>query len=206
MSEKVKLTVNSAHGKPTPPNGYNNYDKGNLISCSVATPVTENGIDWECNGWQGTGSVPKQGEGTQVSFPLTEDSTITWVWKRQTYKLSLAQWASFITFIVIVVLSVVMYEVNYVLPVVVLAGAIGGLLHEIVQSQGRFVLPGMDNGNFCFGGLIGIVIGAIAGFVLYEGLATSVSASGTLFAESFLAGLAAKGVTDAVQPPAQKPK
>jgi len=205
LSEKVKLTVYSAHSKATPPNGYDNYDKGQVISCSVTSPVTENGIDWKCNGWQGTGSVPKQGEGPQVSFPLTEDSTITWIWKRQLYTLSLAQWTTIITFIVIVALSVGMYEAKYALPMVVFAGAIGGLLHEIVQSQGKFILPTMDNGNFCLGGLVGIIIGAIAGFILYQGLSLSSSAvSGMLFSQAFLSGLAAKGVTDAVQPPPPK--
>ena len=203
MSEKAKLIVNSAHDKATPPNGYDNYDKGQVISCSVTSPVTEDGIDWKCTGWQGTGSVPKQGEGAQVSFPLIEDSSITWIWKRQMYKLSLAQWATIITFIVIVVLSAGMYEASFALPMVAFAGAIGGLLHEIVQSQGKFILPTTDNtGNFCFGGLIGVIVGAIAGFILYQGVsAGSSGVSGMLFAEAFLAGLAAKGVTDAVQPP-----
>ena len=202
----MKLAVVSAHGQADPPNGYDYYDKDKLITCQVTSPVTEHGTLWECGGWSGTGSVPKMGQGTAVTFPVSEDSMITWIWEKQSYKLSPAQIASVITFVLIVGLSVLSYEAKYALPMVVLAGAIGGLLHEIVQSQGKYILPNTDaTGNFCLGGLIGIITGVVAGFILYQGLnATSAATvSGMLFAEAFLAGLAAKGVADAINPPTQ---
>ena len=201
----MKLAVISDHGTAVPPNGYNNYDKDTLITCKVTSPVTENGITWECKGWSGIGSVPATGKGTAVTFPVSGDSTITWIWKKQGYVLIPAQIISLITFLVIIGLSVLFYETKYALPMVVFAGAIGGLLHEIVQSQGKFILPTTDDGNFCLGGLVGIVIGAIAGFILYSGYSatSAISVSGWLFTEAFLAGLAAKGVADAVNPPAK---
>ena len=202
----MKLTVVSSHGQADPPNGYDYYDKDKTITCKVTTPVSENGTPWECKGWSGAGSVPKTGEGTAVTFPIAEDSTITWIWQKISYKLSPAQIASVITFVLILGLAVVSYETKYALPMVVLAGAIGGLLHEIVQSQGKYILPNTDaTGNFCLGGLIGIITGVVAGFILYQGInaTATVAVSGMLFTEAFLAGLAAKGVADAINPPTQ---
>ena len=202
----MKLTVISDHGTAVPPNGYNNYDKDTLITCTVSSPVTENGTVWECKGWSGTGSVPATGKGTAVTFPVAGDSTITWIWKKQW--LSPAQIASVITLVVIIVLAVLFYETKYALPMVVFAGAIGGLMHEIVQSQGKYIVPTTDStGNFCLGGLIGVITGAVAGFILYSGFSatSAVSVSGWLFTEAFLAGLAAKGVADAVNPPPANP-
>jgi len=201
----VKLTVISDHGTAVPPNGYNNYDKDTLITCKVSSPVTEDGAVWECKGWSGTGSVPATGKGTAVTFPVAGDSTITWIWKKQI--LTPAQIASVITLVVIIGLAVLFYETKYALPMVVFAGAIGGLMHEIVQSQGKYIVPTTDDtGNFCLGGLIGVITGVIAGFILYSGYSatSAVSASGWLFTEAFLAGLAAKGVADAVNPPPAK--
>ncbi len=206
MTDQVKLTVISDHGTAVPPNGYNNYDKDTLITCTVSSPVTENGTVWECKGWSGTGSVPATGKGTAVTFPVAGDSTITWIWKKQW--LSPAQIASVITLVVIIVLAVLFYETKYALPMVVFAGAIGGLMHEIVQSQGKYIVPTTDStGNFCLGGLIGVITGAVAGFILYSGFSatSAVSVSGWLFTEAFLAGLAAKGVADAVNPPPANP-
>ena len=202
----MKLAVISAHNQADPPNGYDNYDKDTLITCKVTSPVTENGTLWECKGWSGTGSVPKKGEGTSVTFPVTEESTITWNWNKRWYGPGAAQAASLIIFAVIVGLSVLSYETKYVLPMVVFAGAIGGLLHEIVQSQGKYILPNTDTtGNFCLGGLIGIISGVVAGFILYSAFSatSAVSVSGSLFTEAFLGGLAAKGVADAINPPAK---
>ncbi len=199
----MKLSVISAHDQADPPNGYNNYDKDTAITCKVTSPVTENGTIWECKGWSGTGSVPKKGEGTAVTFPVSEESTITWNWNRRWGGPVAAQATSLIIFVLIIVFAVLSYNYKSVLAMVVLAGAIGGLLHEIVQSQGKYILPNTDaTGNCCLGGLIGIISGVIAGFILYQGLSatTAATVSGMLFTEAFLAGLALKGVADAVNP------
>jgi hypothetical protein len=53
----------------------------------------------------------------------------------------------------------------------VFAGVLGGLLPELVQSQGKFILSNtVDKGNLALGGLVGVITGGIAGVVLYSGL------------------------------------
>lgn len=56
---------------------------GEIIECSVSgiddAGHTE-GIRYVCTGWRGTGSVPENGEGTNVTFTITEDSTLAWTW------------------------------------------------------------------------------------------------------------------------------
>jgi hypothetical protein len=95
--------------------------------------------------------------------------------------------------------AVVSYVVwRDVLLTAVFTGAIGGLVHEIVQSNGTYMLPHMDtaNSNFCLGGLIGIISGGAAGVIMVEGL-TVTTLSRQLIALAFTAGLALKGVADA---------
>ncbi len=65
---------------------------------------------------------------------------------------------------------------------------LGGLLHELVQSQGKFVLPNTaDNGNLALGGLVGVITGGIAGVVLYSGLtiAAGTKLTSVVFANEF---------------------
>jgi hypothetical protein len=79
-------------------------------------------------------------------------------------------------------------------------GALGGLAHEIVQSQGKFMLPNTDDsGNFCLGGLVGVVEGAVAGLLAYQGLlgtAPGLHVTMQLILVSIVGGFAAKGVAD----------
>jgi len=74
------LTVSSAHDSPNPSNGAHSYSNGQSVTCSVTSPVTESGTVWVCSGWSGTGSVPSSGSSTSVTFTITQDSTITWIW------------------------------------------------------------------------------------------------------------------------------
>lgn len=81
-SVQRKLTVYCAHDSPSPPIGDNYRDDGSSITCSVASQVTEGGTIWICVGWSGTGSVnPSSGTSNLVTFPITQDSTITWNWR-----------------------------------------------------------------------------------------------------------------------------
>ena len=234
----VKLTVSSAHGNPDPPRGVKTYDGGKQILCKVTSPEVEvtspvtkatspategqkgplawlrKQADkrslkvWTCDGWNGTGSVPKSGEGTDVTFPLDEDSTIAWKWTQSALYTTpgAAQAASLTAFVAIIIFAAVFYESKHVFLTVAFAGALGGLLHEIVQSGGKYVLPNTDDkGNFALGGLIGIVTGGLAGLILYQGLnvTTGIILNVNLLAEALLAGLATKGVADAVNPPSK---
>ena len=115
-----------------------------------------------------------------------------------------AQTASLIAFALVIIFAALSYEWKHVFLTAVSAGAIGGLAHEIVQSRGTYILPHTDDtGNFCLGGLFGIISGGLAGLIMYSGLnlTTGIKVSGQLFTEAFLAGLATKGVADAVNPP-----
>ena len=119
-----------------------------------------------------------------------------------------AQVASLVVFILLIIFAALSYEGKHVFLTAITAGALGGLAHELVQSKGTYILPHTDNtGNFCLGGLFGIVSGGLAGLIMYSGLdlTAGIKVSGQLFTQAFLAGLAVKGVADAVQPPKQQP-
>ena len=88
---------------------------------------------------------------------------------------------------------------NFLLAAICI-GAMGGLVHEIAQSGGRYMLPHMDGTNFVLGGLMGVVDGAIAGLLLVQGQVMPISNATMFYATAFLAGLALKGVNDAIQP------
>ena len=93
-----------------------------------------------------------------------------------------------------------------VILVVVCVGAVGGLAHEIVQSQGKYMLPSTDStGNFCLGGLVGLVEGGIAGVLLIQGQQGNPVFSQSILISAFVAGLALKGVADSVNPPQSTP-
>jgi PKD repeat protein len=87
-----KLTVNSAHDSPSPPNGDNFYNLGQSVTCWVSSPVTEGDVTYACTGWSGTGSVPSSGSVTSVAFTITLASSITWNWivTRAIYSLTIA--------------------------------------------------------------------------------------------------------------------
>jgi len=75
-----KLTVSSAHDSPSPTVGNHLYDDGSSVTCSVSSPVNENGTVWTCTGWTGAGSVPSSGGDVSVMFSITQNSSITWNW------------------------------------------------------------------------------------------------------------------------------
>jgi hypothetical protein len=82
------------------------------------------------------------------------------------------------------------------------AGALGGLAHEMVQSGGKFILPGTEDHNFCLGGLVGMVEGGVAGLLTYQGLlgTAGVTVSSKLVVTAIVAGFALKGIADAPNP------
>lgn len=108
-----------------------------------------------------------------------------------------AQVETVVSIIAVSVLSWVSFDEGSVLFTAIFVGAMGGLVHEIAQSNGRFMLPNTKNGEVYLGGLYGLVAGGVAGLLIAQGLATTAVGVG-LLSESFLAGLALKGVSDAV--------
>jgi outer membrane protein assembly factor BamB len=75
------LTVSSGHDSPSPSVGEHLYNDSDTVECNVTSPVTESGHTWNCTGWTGTGSAPASGSSTDVSFNITENSTILWNWE-----------------------------------------------------------------------------------------------------------------------------
>ena len=75
------LSVSSENGTPAPAVGMHELDWGTESEASVATPEQTDGVRIVCTGWTGTGSVPEDGTGTNVSFRIEEDSSITWNWR-----------------------------------------------------------------------------------------------------------------------------
>ena len=120
-----------------------------------------------------------------------------------------AQLASVLSILATVVLAWVSFATNNVLLAPIFLGAMGGMIHEIAQSNGKFILPTRDtDGNWYLGGLFGLIAGGVAGLLLAQGLKETTVGVG-LVSESFLAGLALKGFADAVaatRPQAAPPK
>ena len=80
--DRYSLTVGSLYGAPAP-SGTTTSDWNALVVAAVASPVTNGSTtQYVCTGWTGTGSVTN-GAGTNTSFDLTADSTLTWTWKTQ---------------------------------------------------------------------------------------------------------------------------
>ena len=215
------VTVSSPYGKPNPANGVVNLDKGPQ-TLSVTSPDSEEkeaggiilrilrkktgGIIswkkvWVCTGWTGTGDIPSKGVGTSVTFPLTQDSTITWNWVGSQLGNQILSIVAVAFFIAVGLVTAYLWP--HAFFVAISAGALGGLAHEIVQSGGKYILPTTDaTGNFCLGGLIGIITGGIAGLLTYQGLlgTVSVTVSAKLAVAALIAGLAVKGIADAPNP------
>ena len=77
----VSLAVFSTYGDTVPAVGTNIYLPETEIDCSVTeSPLILNGATQVvCTGWIGTGSVTN-GNGTNTTILITNDSTITWQW------------------------------------------------------------------------------------------------------------------------------
>ncbi len=75
------LAVHSAHGDPTPGVGTNSFVANALIHASLPVSLIEEGLtQYEFTNWVRTGSSPATGTLTNMSFNLTEDTTIEWQW------------------------------------------------------------------------------------------------------------------------------
>ncbi|MFU8780529.1 MAG: InlB B-repeat-containing protein [Kiritimatiellia bacterium] len=74
------FTVNSAHGNPIP--GTMNYEHGEWVSFSMPVSEIVDNVttQYVANGWVGTGSLESSATGTNGTFQIVEDSSITWQW------------------------------------------------------------------------------------------------------------------------------
>jgi len=83
---QIKLTVSSDHDSPDPSVGEHWYDEGEAITVTVESPADESGgTRYRCSGWSGTGSIPKDGPSTSLTFSITAPSSIEWTWTTQHY-------------------------------------------------------------------------------------------------------------------------
>lgn len=97
------------------------------------------------------------------------------------------------------------------------AGALGGLIHEVFQSGGKFAMPQLQqpqneaksqenpqkksevdspNASWYLGSISGLLFGAVAGLLLAQTI-TPPSGAVAIAAQAFFAGLALKGVAEA---------
>ena len=75
----------NGYGAPAPPVGAQTFTNGSLVSASVTSPwVLTPGVEARaCSGWTRTGILPASGTGTNTTFAMTTDATLTWLWRTQ---------------------------------------------------------------------------------------------------------------------------
>jgi hypothetical protein len=82
----------------------------------------------------------------------------------------------------------------------IFVGALGGVVHEIAQSNGKLMFPQPASDGIYLGGAYGLLIGGVSGLILAQG--QQILANGafppSLIGEAFLAGLSLKGLSEAV--------
>jgi len=82
-TEAAVITVGSGHGTTAPSTGTHAYIMGSMVSFSADSVANDNGTNWTCIGWTGTGSPPSNGnENITAHILLTNlTSSITWNWQ-----------------------------------------------------------------------------------------------------------------------------
>jgi hypothetical protein len=75
----------NSYGGPTPPVGAQTFTNSSLVSASVTSPwvLTPDVEARACSGWTRTGILPASGAGTNTTFAMTTDATLTWLWRTQ---------------------------------------------------------------------------------------------------------------------------
>jgi len=79
----------------------------------------------------------------------------------------------------------------------IVAAAIGGFFHEIVQSGGSVAYPQLKQDGLYFGSLTGLIFGGIAGMLAVQALPANPTVGPGFIPQMFFAGLALKGVAEA---------
>ena len=82
IERKAQLVISSPHGTAVPSVGSHEYSYGRTVEASVSRFEEGGaGIQYECTGWQGSGSVPATGSGTNLSFSAKRPySSLEWTW------------------------------------------------------------------------------------------------------------------------------
>jgi len=81
----LNMVSTNGYGAPTPPVGAQTFTNGSLVSASVTSPwVLTPGVEGRaCSGWTRAGILPASGAGTNTTFVMTTDATLTWLWRTQ---------------------------------------------------------------------------------------------------------------------------
>jgi len=80
------LTVYSDQGEPVPAVGTYTYyyDQTVTANCGPDPSPADEGMEYVCTGYEGTGDLWLGGSETSVSFVIHNDSSVTWLWQLQT--------------------------------------------------------------------------------------------------------------------------
>jgi hypothetical protein len=78
----LTLEIASPHGEPTPATGLYHYAWAAVVACQSpeVAEVAPHTTQHVCLGWTGAGSVPTNGAATNVTFTITNHSTLAWRW------------------------------------------------------------------------------------------------------------------------------
>ena len=86
------LSVLTPYGTATPSVGTHTYTHGTLINASVTTPISISGglSQYACSGWLLDGGSPHAGASSQVTFAITNNANLTWLWQTNHWLYALA--------------------------------------------------------------------------------------------------------------------
>ncbi len=76
----LTLAVTSPHGTSTPATGLHHYAWAAVVDGQSTQAVVVGQTQYVCLGWTGAGSVPTNGAATNVTFTITNHSTLAWRW------------------------------------------------------------------------------------------------------------------------------
>ncbi len=108
------------------------------------------------------------------------------------------RWQTISTFVMLLAtLAVAIIFRNNLLVVAISVAAIGGFVHEIVQSGGSVAYPQSKADGLYLGSISGLIFGAIAGLLAVQAADPSAPVGISFVSQMFFAGLALKGVAEA---------
>lgn len=79
---KLSFDVSTEHGTASPAAGREWFSYGTSIRATIEEPAPADGVRYVCTGWTGTGSAASYGTGKIRTFTITQDSTLTWNWRK----------------------------------------------------------------------------------------------------------------------------
>lgn len=99
--------------------------------------------------------------------------------------------------ILFLIIAIISYLGNTLIGLAISVGALGGILHEIVQSDGKILTPKYkENEGVFLGTVYGLIVGAAVGLLAIQGIPEGRAVSRDLMIQIFSAGLALKGISE----------